>query len=185
MKSVVILAAVAAMASAACAPAYKTLANPGTGKCVVLDEYDSDTDTWTLTIGTCSLQSDHSLVLTYDPKAHQLKDVNGYCVASLDNDKEDGSAVALIPCDDVKGDKGASWTFLDSTEQWKDGFGLCLDYDSDSESMVHSKCQCAPLPIGSMQQWDFVGAPAPPPPAPGPRPPPPPPPPPPPSRARL
>lgn len=160
MKSAaVILAAVAACASAASlaardasCPSYQSLGNGSTGKCIIYNSYNSNADQYTLTLGECGSDVQGNLPLALDPDTKTLHTMdNNYCVGVLSGFGS-GAQVGLVRCGSES--KGEQWSHLSSTAQWKDGYGLCLDFNG--HSMVQDACQANPPP-GSMQQYGFSG----------------------------
>ena len=163
MKSAAILAAVAACASAASVHrvvrescqdmVFQTLSNPSTGRCIVYTSYDSDADEYTLSLGDCGSDADGYLPLTFDTDSNTLHTQdNKYCVGALASNN--GAEVGLVRCNNVH--KNAQWKSLSSTNQWKNGYSLCLDYSSAADSMIQNTCQTEPA-IGSMQVYTFTG----------------------------
>ena len=184
MKPAMILAAVAACgasgASAASISArsssscqdivFQSLGQPGTGKCIIYNSYDSHSDTYGLTLGSCGSNVQGYLPLTFDKDTKTLHTMdNKYCVGTLGNKSNTGAQVGLVRCNDVH--KNAQWKSLSDTEQWKNGYSLCLDYNTNLKILVQNACQTKP-PTGSMQEYTFTGTksydPCPPPPPPPP-----------------
>ena len=167
-KSTIALAICAALATttaAAPSPAirsthggYSALVNPGTGKCVVADTYDWNTHTWTLTTGPCNPPPGGKQVVqfAYDASIQTLRTSNGNCLTPLYNTNKGGALVGVAPCNTCSS-YGSQWGPLSSTKQWRNGFGLCLDFNSNSDSLVQANCQASPQP-GSMQQWALRSA---------------------------
>jgi hypothetical protein len=91
MRSLLVLAACMAAAANAATSGY--LANGSTGKCIVLDEYDEDADTYSLTLGSC--KSGDAVKFTYKGAEKPLRTSTGYCLASLDGDSESGADLIL------------------------------------------------------------------------------------------
>jgi hypothetical protein len=160
MKAISIIAACVVAAQAA---TYAPLVNGGTGKCIVTDKYDSDADTYTLTLGSCT--SSDVVKMSYTKSGKPITTKDGYCLTALDGVKTAGTPVGLASCG--SGPKAAQkWISQKATAQFVDGYNLCLDYDSNEGQIVQAKCQKAPMPIGSTQQYAFMTAPKPAPPKP-------------------
>lgn len=168
MKGAIILSAVAAAASAGYAP----LINGGTNSCMVKGAFDSGK--YALQLGSC----DDSAVaqLSFAGKGKALQTADGFCVSVSKGTAGKGVAVVLAKCKPGKVPNTQKWSQVGSS-QWRNGYKMCLDYDSNQKTFVQNACQ-DPVPIGSLQQYSFLQStgptpqpPAPAPPAPAPLPP--------------
>ena len=162
--SALVLAAIAGVASAQ-AGSQDVLMNPSSGQCLVTSSYDPSRNEYGLTLGQCS----RGVTFTYTSTGGWLQTPDGLCLSTIQNKSKPGSAVGLAAC---KSKEGKMWTYMPGTNQWRNGFGLCLDFAGGS--MVQSQCGMGYTPF---QQYRLGGGYNPNPPPSPPKPPCPPPPP--------
>jgi hypothetical protein len=61
----------------------------------------------------------------------------------------------LLQCDSSFDDQ--KWTRIKAGSKFENGFGLCLAYDTNAESMVQQMCTKDNM-IGGTQSWSFIKA---------------------------
>lgn len=136
MKSCLIVTLLAA-AGLVSAGRYGPLYNPGTGNCIVIDSYDKRRDEYYLTLGSCS----NAVEFEFRGEGSYLRTDFDYCLSSQNDGGAVGRPVILAGC---KKRKGKQWRSVSGTDQWKNGYDKCLDYDEDSEEIIQGKCKKRP-----------------------------------------
>lgn len=135
------------------------LINGGTRSCIVIDQHNADTDTYSLMVAPwAECNTTNTLQFQYVPvdRAILLKSFTqpGYCLSTLQLSNAEKSPVGLARCS--KNKKGQQkWTHMGETLQWKNGFNLCLESDSLGH-VYQATCQTQPMPMGSTQTYDFL-----------------------------
>lgn len=133
------LAAIAVLAvtgSVCDAATYNPLQNPGRGQCMNVGKYDDSRDQYQLTLAEC--KGKRTLGFRHEGNGKALRTADSYCLSTQKNTKDDNVRIVLTDCP-KKLLPGQKWTKA-GRNQWKNGYGKCLDYDSSKKAFRQAKC---------------------------------------------